>query len=205
MDNLSADDSDKEQFFDEAEAKPNPGEATFDHTGFGAGGKPRMGSVNINPQARQPQRNRLRRLTKIFLSSGGQIAYCRPGPRPNFRFGEFKARTIERSPRASSLTHAPPRGENLSEGDERDLIRAVRATGDEQAKRKLFDAFHRWILTIAAQYSGPPTDDLASAAFRGFWEAVSKFNLRSNIGRLSTYAEICIRKRLSETVYDWRS
>jgi RNA polymerase sigma factor (sigma-70 family) len=87
----------------------------------------------------------------------------------------------------------------LSFGEERDLIRQVRS-GDERAKNKLYQSFHRTILKIASKYSGPTHAELMAAGSHGFWEAVQRFNLTRNSGRLRTYADSWIRKRILEEI-----
>jgi RNA polymerase sigma factor (sigma-70 family) len=90
----------------------------------------------------------------------------------------------------------------LDSRTERDLIRGAKS-GDEAAKQKLVEAFHRLILKIVSQYSGPPHTDLMAAALLGFCEAINRFN--ENRGcRLSTYAEPWVRKCILLAIENWR-
>jgi RNA polymerase sigma factor (sigma-70 family) len=86
--------------------------------------------------------------------------------------------------------------------EERDLLRAARS-GDAAAKEKLFKSFHRLILKISNQYRGPPHNDLFSAGIIGFLEAVDRFDLKRNSGRLATFAEPRIRNRVRQEVKQW--
>ena len=94
------------------------------------------------------------------------------------------------------------RGPILDRRTERDLIRKAKSD-DEPAKQKLVESFHRLILKIVGQYSGPPHNDLMAAGLLGFEEAISRFN--ENRGyRLKTYAEPWIRKHIRLCIKDWR-
>jgi len=90
----------------------------------------------------------------------------------------------------------------LDRRTERELIRRAKS-GDEAAKQKLVEAFHRLILLIASQRSGPPFNDLMSAGLFGFAEALNRFN-ENRGSRLSTYARHWIEKFVRLAVKDWR-
>ena len=198
----TADDADGESFYHEGGKPKIARDNVFDHSAF-RGVKPTLNALTINPQAKQPKRYRLQRQTDEFVARGGEITKCPPGRPPNFRFGAFKppAGSVGSS-RDNDLSRRRWRGPILEAGKERDLIRAARA-GDECAKDELFKAFHRLILKIGSQYSGPPHNELMAAGTVGFLEAVQRFNLNRNSGRLSTYADHWIRKRVREAVKDW--
>jgi hypothetical protein len=201
---LTADELGNDNFYHEAprtvRGDKHRQQIVFDKGDF-AFGLPK-GNATVNPQAKQAKHDRLERLTDEFLGSGGAITICPPGKPPNFKFGRFKVPSAGRSSRPSSLTRPQWREPILTFEEERDFIRGAKA-GDERAKCKLFESFHRLILKTAAEYSGPSPDDLTAVASMGFWEAVLHFDLGRNSGRLSTYAAFWIRKRLSDAVYDW--
>ena len=90
----------------------------------------------------------------------------------------------------------------LDRRTERELIRKAKS-GGEPAKQKLVEAFHRLILSIASQRSGPPFNDLMSAGLFGFTEALNRFN-ENRGSRLSTYARHWIEKYVRLAVKDWR-
>ena len=103
---------------------------------------------------------------------------------------------------ANDLSRYRWRSPILDSRTERDLIRRAKA-GDGAAKQKLVEAFHRFILKIVAQYSGPSHADLMAAGLLGFSEAINRFN--ENRGcRLSTYAEPWIRKCILLAIENWR-
>ena len=198
----TADDADEDSFYHEAENPKIARDNVFDHSAS-RGVKPTLNALTINPRAKQTKRDRLRRQIDAFIAHGGEITKCPPGRPPNFRFGAFKppAGSVGSS-RDNDLSRRRWRGPILEAGKERDLIRAARA-GDERAKDELFKSFHRLILKIVSQYSGPPHNDLMAAGTLGFWEVVRRFNLNHNSGRLSTYAQHWIRKHVREAVKDW--
>jgi hypothetical protein len=161
------------------------------------------GAATINPQAKQTKRDGLERLTDEFMESGGAITICPPGKLPKFRFGAFKppSRSSGTS-RVNDLSRLIWRGPLPNKQEERELIRRYR-NGDEVAKLKLVESFHRLILSIAGQYSGPPHNDLMAAGLHGFVEAINRFN--ENRGyRLSSCAKHWIRKYIRLAIKDWR-
>src|SRR5213082_2613650 len=83
------------------------------------------------------------------------------------------------------------------------LLAASAACRSIARSKSSMKSFHRFILKIVSQYSGPPHNELMAAGTVGFWEAVERFNLNRNSGRLSTYAEHWIRKRVREAVKKW--
>jgi hypothetical protein len=188
---LTADDNCNYNFYqDEAhriEGDKHRQEVVFDKGGIATGLPKTATSPTINPEARQCQRNALKRLTAKFLRGGGKITVCRPGNPPKFRFGKFKSPSPLRGmTSASDLSQRRWHGPTLDARTERGLIRKAKS-GDEPAKHKLAEAFHRLILSIASKHSGPPFNDLMAAGSVGFWEAINRFN--ENRGcRLSTYA-----------------
>jgi len=151
----TADDADEDSFYHEAENPKIARDNVFDHSAS-RGVKPTLNALTINPRAKQTKRDRLRRQIDAFIAHGGEITKCPPGRPPNFRFGAFKppAGSVGSS-RDNDLSRRRWRGPILEAGKERDLIRAARA-GDERAKDELFKSFHRLILKIVSQYSGPP-------------------------------------------------
>ena len=185
------------------EGDNNRQEVVFDKGGLAVGLPKTATSPTINPQARQRQRNRLERLTAIFLRSGGKITVCQPGQPPSFRFGKFKSPLPSRGMSSTSdLSQRRWHGPILDRRTERELIRKAKS-GDEPAKQKLVEAFHRLILSIASQRSGPPFNHLMSAGLFGFTEALNRFN--ENRGScLSTYARHWIEKYVRLVVKDWR-
>jgi RNA polymerase sigma factor (sigma-70 family) len=176
-------------------------ETAFDKSDF-AFGAPK-GTGTINPLAKQTKRDSLERLTNEFLESGGAITICPPGKPPKFRFGAFKRPSgSSGTSRANDLSRRMWRGPLPDKREERELIRRYRR-GDEAAKQKLVEAFHRLVRSIVSQYSGPSHNDLTAAALFGFCEAISRFN--ENRGyRLSTYAKHWIRKYILLGIQDWR-
>src|SRR5262249_10261496 len=148
----------------------------FDKGGLAVGLPKTTTSPTINPEARQRQRNRLKRLTAVFLRSGGKITVCQPGDPPKFRFGKFKSPSPLRGlTSASDLRQRRWHEPILDARTERELIRKAKS-GDDAAKQKLVEAFHRLILSIVSRHSGPSHNDLMAAGSIGFWEAVSRFN-----------------------------
>jgi hypothetical protein len=119
----------------------------------------------------------------------------------NIAFGlPRRSRTNPDTP--NNLSRYRRRGPIPDQRTERDLIRKARS-GDQEAKRKLVEVFHRKLLKIVGEYSGPPHDDMLSAALFGFWLAVSRFN--ENRGyRLWTYAKDWVRKYIRLCIKDWR-
>jgi RNA polymerase sigma factor (sigma-70 family) len=94
------------------------------------------------------------------------------------------------------------RGPLPDKREERELIRRYRR-GDEAAKQKLVESFHRLVRSIVSQYSGPSHNDLMAAGLFGFCEAISRFNENRDY-RLSTYAKYWIRKYILLAIRDWR-
>lgn len=119
----------------------------------------------------------------------------------NIAFGlPRRSRTNPDTP--NNLSRYRWRGPIPDQRTERDVIRKARS-GDQEAKRKLVEVFHRKLLKIVGEYSGPPHDDMLSAALFGFWLAVSRFN--ENRGyRLWTYAKDWVRKYIRLCIKDWR-
>jgi hypothetical protein len=119
----------------------------------------------------------------------------------NIAFGlPRRSRTNPDTP--NNLSRYRWRGPILDQRTERDLIRKAKSD-DQKAKRKLVEVFHRKLLKIVGEYSGPPHADMLSAALFGFWLAVSRFN--ENRGyRLWTYAEDWIRKYIRLCIKDRR-
>jgi hypothetical protein len=156
------------------------------------------------PEAKGDERKELERLTAAFLANS-KITYCKPGPKPNFRFGSPRPPLGSvGTNRENDLTRRRWRTPKPSFGQERDLIRQARS-GDDKAKQKLLEAIgHRQILRIAKRYSGPPHNEIMAAGLLGFCEAIEGFNLASNSGELSTYAEYWIKKRISGCIRAWR-
>jgi hypothetical protein len=178
-------------------------EVVFDKGGIATGLPKTTTSPTINPEARQRQRNRLNRLTAIFLCGGGKVTVCQPGEPPNFRLGKFKSPSPLRGmTRGGDLSQRRWHGPILDRRKERELIRKAKS-GDEPAKQKMVEAFHRLILSIASQRSGPPFNDLMSAGLFGFTEALNRFN-ENRGSRLSTYARQWIEKYVRLAVKDWR-
>ena len=178
-------------------------EVVFDNGGIATGLPKTTTSPTINPEARQRQRNELNQLTAIFLRGGGKVTVCPPGTPPNFRFGKFKSPSPLRGmTSAGDLSQRRWHGPTLDARTERELIRKAKS-GDETAKQKLLEAFHRFVLSIASKHSGPPFNDLMAAGLVGFVEAINRFN--ENRGcRLSTYACRWIEKHVRLAVKDWR-
>ena len=178
-------------------------EVVFDNGGIATGLPKTTTSPTINPEARQRQRNRLNWLTAIFLRCGGKVTVCQPGEPPNFRLGKFKSPSPLRGmTSAGDLSQRRWDGPTLDARTERELIRKAKS-GDETAKQKLLEAFHRFVLSIASKHSGPPFNDLMAAGLVGFVEAINRFN--ENRGcRLSTYARRWIEKHVRLAVKDWR-
>jgi hypothetical protein len=204
---LTADDNCNNEFYqDEAhriEGDEHRQEVVFDKGGFATGLPKTTTSPTINPHARQSQRNRLKRLTSIFLRSGGNVTVCPPGEPPKFRLGKFKSPSPSRGMSSTSdLSQRRWHGPILDRRIERELIRKSKS-GDEPAKQKLVEAFHRLILSIASQRSGPPFNDLMLAGLFGFTEALNRFN-ENRGSRLSTYARHWIEKYVRLAVKDWR-
>jgi hypothetical protein len=143
------------------------------------------------------------RLTDEFLESGGAITICPPGKPPKFRFGAFKRPSgSSGTSRANDLSRRMWRGPLPDKREERELIRRYRG-GDETAKQKLVESFHRLIRSIVSQYGGPSHNDLMAAGLFGFCEAISRFN--ENRGcRLPTYAKHWVRKYILLGIQDWR-
>src|SRR6516164_10686925 len=169
------------------EGDNNRQEVVFDKGGIATGLPKTTTSPTINPEARQRQRSRLSRLTAIFLRGGGKVTVCQPGEPPNFRLGKFKSPSPLRGmTRGGDLSQRRWHGPILDARRDRELIRKAKS-GDEAAKQKLLEAFHRFVLSIASKHSGPPFNDLMAAGLVGFVEAINRFN--ENRGcRLSTYA-----------------
>jgi hypothetical protein len=119
----------------------------------------------------------------------------------NFAFGSPRgSRTNPKT--ANDLSRYRWRTPILDSRTERDLIRGAKS-GEGAAKQKLVQAFHRLILKIVSQYSGPPHADLMAAGLLGFCEAINRFN--ENRGcRLSTYAEPWIGKCILLAIEKWR-
>jgi hypothetical protein len=185
------------------EGDNNRQEVVFDKDGLAVGLPRTATSPTINPQARQRHRNRLERLTAIFLRSGCKITVCQPRKPPSFRSGKFKSPSPSRGMSSTSdLSQRRWHGPILDRRTEQELIRKAKS-GDEPAKQKLFEAFHRLILSIASQRSGPPFNDLMSAGLFGFTEALNRFN-ENRGSRLSTYARHWIEKYVRLAVKDWR-
>jgi len=178
-------------------------EVVFDKGGIATGLPKTTTSPTINPEARQRQRSRLNRLTAIFLRCGGKVTVCQPGEPPNFRLGKFKSPSPLRGmTSAGDLSQRRWDGPTLDARTERELIRKAKS-GDETAKQKLLEAFHRFVLSIASKHSGPPFNDLMAAGLVGFVEAINRFN--ENRGcRLSAYARHWIEKHVRLAVKDWR-
>jgi hypothetical protein len=178
-------------------------EVVFDKGGVATGLSKTQASPTINPEARQRQRRVLSRLTARFLGSGGRVTLCPPGEPPRFRFGKFKSPSPLRGMASTSdLSQQRWHGPILDARTERELIRKAKS-GDEPAKQKLLETFHRLVLSIASKHSGPPFNDLMAAGSLGFVEAVGRFN--ENRGyRLSTYARHWIEKYVRLAVKDWR-
>ena len=178
-------------------------EVVFDNGGIATGLPKTTTSPTINPEARQRQRNELNQLTAIFLRGGGKVTVCPPGTPPNFRFGKFKSPSPLRGmTSAGDLSQRRWHGPTLDARTERELIRKAKS-GDETAKQKLLEAFHRFVLSIASKHSGPPFNDLMAAGLVGFVEAINRFN--ENRGcRLSTFARHWIEKHVRLAVKDWR-
>jgi RNA polymerase sigma factor (sigma-70 family) len=173
----------------------------FDKSDF-AFGLPK-GAATINPQAKQTKRDSLERLTNEFLGFGGAITICPPGKPPKFRFGAFKPSPGSSGAcRSNDLSRRRWYDPLPNRREERDLIRKANS-GDERAKQKLVESYHRLVRSIVSQYSGPPHNDLMAAGLFGFCEAISRFN--ENRGyRLSTYAKHWIRKYVLIAIKDWR-
>ena len=85
---------------------------------------------------------------------------------------------------------------------DRDLLRRAKA-GGEQAKNRLAENYHRFVLKIAGDYYGPPRDDLIAAGVLGLCEAIARFDLRRN-SSFGTYAEYRIRWAIRQLVKQWR-
>ena len=116
-------------------------ETAFDKSDF-AFGLPK-GTGTINPLAKQTKRDSLERLTNEFLESGGAITICPPGKPPKFRFGAFKRPSgSSGTSRANDLSRRMWRRPLPDKREERELIRRYRR-GDEAAKQKLVESFHR--------------------------------------------------------------
>jgi RNA polymerase sigma factor (sigma-70 family) len=86
--------------------------------------------------------------------------------------------------------------------EQRQLIRDAKA-GDERAKDKLLEAFHRLVLRIANEHSGPVFEDLVSAGFAGLWVAITRFNENRGNG-LEAYAPSWIKKYIRDEIKKWR-
>ena len=214
----TADNADEDSFYHEGGKPQIARDNVFDRGSF-RGVHPTLNALTINAQAKQPKRNRLRRQIEAFVARGGEIKQCPPGRPPNFRFGCFKppAGSVGSS-RDNDLSRRRWRGPVLEASEERDLIRSarrpcpehprfvsrcIRCVPNDRAKQKLHESFHRFILKIVEHFSGPPHNELMAAGTLGFWEAVERFNLNRNSGRLSTYADHWIRKRVRRAVKDW--
>jgi RNA polymerase sigma factor (sigma-70 family) len=177
-------------------------EVVFDKGGVATGLSKTQTSPTINPQARERQRNGLKRLTAVFLRTGGKVTLCPPGEPPKLWFGKFKSPSPLRGMSAGDLSQRRWRGPILDARTERELIRKTKS-GDEGAKQRLLEAFHRFVLSIVSRHSGPLHNDLMSAGFLGLVEAIGRFN--ENRGcRLSTYARHWIEKHVRLAVKDWR-
>ena len=116
--------------------------------------------------------------------------------------GETKRKAREYEPTPNNLTLYRWRDPILGPDEERDLIRWAQA-GDARAKNVLTTRFHRAVLKIAAEFSGPSRDDLVAAGMIGLADAIARFDLRRNT-RLSAFAIALIRYSVSKEVKEWR-
>jgi DNA-directed RNA polymerase specialized sigma subunit len=208
----TGDGPEEDSFYHEEQSKPPKlasGEepTVFDRASFGAGGKPGVGSVNINPQVKQAKRDWLEAELAEAILDGIKITRCPDGKRPNFRFGRSRPPAgMVGTSRDNDLSRKRWRTPILSFEEERDLIRDTRS-GDkrvqDRAKNRLYQSFHRTILKIASKYSGPTHVELMAAGSLGFWEAVERFDLTRNRGRLRTYADSWIRKHILKEIERW--
>ena len=178
-------------------------EVIFDRGALSVGLSKSQTSPTINPQVQQRKRNGLRRLTARFFRSGGKVTLCPPGDPPKLGFDKFKSPSPARGMTTTGdLSQRRWRGPILHVRTERDLIRKAKS-GDEGAKQRLLEAFHRFVLSIVSRHSGPPHNDLMSAGLLGLSVAINRFN--ENRGRrLSTYSRHWIEKYVRLAVKDWR-
>ena len=178
-------------------------EVIFDRGALSVGLSKSQTSPTINPQVQQRKRNGLRRLTARFFRSGGKVTLCPPGDPPKLGFDKFKSPSPARGMTTTGdLSQRRWRGPILHVRTERDLIRKAKS-GDEGAKQRLLEAFHRFVLSIVSRHSGPPHNDLMSAGLLGFTEAINRFN-ENRGNRLSTYSRHWIEKYVRLAVKDWR-
>jgi hypothetical protein len=116
--------------------------------------------------------------------------------------GERKQRSRESEPTPNNLTLYKFWGPLPSLGEERDLIRAAQA-GDDEAKARLVEGFHRLVLSFAPEFYGPPREELIATGLLGLGEAISAYDLRRNTG-FRSYAQAVIRNEIREEVNRYR-
>jgi hypothetical protein len=182
---LTADTYCKDSFYHEETAdgtdkyRDHRDRAVFESGGFAAV-MPKAPSdhLTINPYARQRERDRLARATNVFLRRGGNVQQYPPGPQIKFRFGTSKPPSGSTgTSRDNDLSRRRWFGSLPDKREEWELIRQAKLDNDIHAKKKslakqrLAECFHRFILTIVSEYSGPPHNDLMAAGLIGFTEA----------------------------------
>ena len=213
---LTADDNCNYFYYEEIKGGTDKHRDHSDRAVFESGGfaavmpKAPSGSLTINPYAKQRKRDWLAQTTLKSLRRGGYVKQCPPGPQVKFRFGTSKPPSGSAgTSRGNDLSRRRWSGPLLDKREERELIRQAKSDNDIHAKKKspakqrLVECFHRFILVIVSEYSGPPHNELMAAGVAGFCEAVNRFNENRSY-RLATYASHWIRKYVRLAVKDWR-